>query len=131
MDITLPLPLGEGNPVWFRSNDLAYKDIAGNFFFLGRKDDVITTGGYRISPMEVEAALNSHSAVLESAVVGKELEPGKTIIVAYVVAREKVAPEQLRDFASQSLAKYKLPRKIIYVDQLPKTSNGKIKRKEL
>ena len=119
---------------WFVSDDLAHKDEAGNFFFVGRRDDVITAGGYRVSPMEVEAVLNTHPAVEESAVVGREIEPGKTIVVAAVVCRGGVSPpskEDLMRHASRHLAKYKIPREVVFTDRLPKTESGKIKRKEL
>ncbi|MBI2340084.1 MAG: acyl-CoA synthetase [Deltaproteobacteria bacterium] len=123
---------------WFLSGDLAYRDVGGNFFFVGRRDDVITAGGYRISPMEVEAVLNRHPAVLESAVIEREIEPGKTIVVAHVVGREapacrsgRVSAPELIAHAAQHLAKYKLPREVVFVDSLPKTRNGKIRRKEL
>jgi acetyl-CoA synthetase len=121
---------------WFLSGDLAYQDEQENFYFVGRRDDVITAGGYRISPHEVEAVINQCSLVAESAVVGKEIEPGKTIVVAFVVLNaeakgsEKIK-EKIRSDSSQKLAKYKVPREIIFVKALPKTQNGKIKRKEL
>jgi acyl-coenzyme A synthetase/AMP-(fatty) acid ligase len=115
---------------WFLSGDLAYRDARGNFFYIGRRDDVITAGGYRISPMEVEAVLNRHPAVKESAVVGRELSPGKTIVTAYAVLRRKVTEGSLIAFAERSLARYKVPRRVVTVKALSKTSNGKLIRKK-
>jgi acyl-coenzyme A synthetase/AMP-(fatty) acid ligase len=113
---------------WFLSGDLATRDARGNFYFVGRRDDVITAGGYRISPMEVEGVLNRHPAVKESAVVGREISPGKTIVTAYAVLRGKATEGSLIAFAERSLARYKVPRRIVSVKALPKTANGKLIR---
>lgn len=120
---------------WFLSGDLAYRDAKGNYFYVGRRDDVITAGGYRISPMEVEAILNRHPAVLESAVVGIERGAGKTLVCGYVVLRKgwKVS-QTLRSkiiaATRTQLASYKVPRDIVFVSSLPKTSNGKLIRRK-
>ncbi|MFO1518710.1 MAG: acyl-CoA synthetase [bacterium] len=121
---------------WFLSGDLASLDEAGNFFFEGRRDDVITSGGYRISPLEVERVLNECDLVQESAVVGAEGEAGQTWVRAFVVLNQKgnlskEAENQIRLHAEKHLAKFKTPREMIVVDSLPKTESGKIKRKEL
>src|SRR4030095_1669374 len=118
---------------WFVSGDLAYRDQEGNFFFVGRNDDVITAGGYRISPMEVEAVLNRHPLVLESAAVGWEKEPGKTLVISFVVLKTKdddleAVRTGLLSFAAERLARYKAPREIFFLEALPKTRNGKIQR---
>jgi len=121
---------------WFLSGDLAKRDAEGNYFFLGRADDTLTAGGYRVSPLEVEAALNQHEWVAESAVVGKEIEPGKTIIQAFVVTQAGIplnqeSSEKILQHARLLLAPYKLPRQIIFLRELPKTSNGKLRRSQL
>ncbi len=121
---------------WFLSGDFAYRDDQNNYFFVGRKDDLITAGGYRISPLEVESVLNLIPSVLESAVVGEEVESGKTIVVAFVVLKREylsdlLIHEKILKESEKNLAKYKVPRKIILVNELPKTSQGKLKRKEL
>lgn len=118
---------------WFLSGDFAYRDEQGNFFFAGRRDDLISAGGYRVSPLEVEAVLNQHPAVSESAVTGEEIEPGKTLIMAFVVLNPQPLSEQevrhsLFEFLSQHLALYKQPRHILFVHKLPKTSQGKVQR---
>ncbi len=118
---------------WFLSGDLAYRDERGNFFYVGRHDDVITAGGYRISPMEVEAVLNRHKAVSESAVIGEAISPGRTAVTACIVPRGDgpVDVEVLEAFCRKFLAKYKVPRRFVVTSALPKTSNGKIKRQDL
>jgi len=121
---------------WFLSGDLAKRDAEGNFFFLGRRDDVLTSGGYRISPMEIEAALNSHPAVEESAAVNVELEAGKSLVEAFVVLRSghPATQDQAKEIlgaAAERLAPYKIPRQIIFLRELPKTSNGKLRRQAL
>lgn len=121
---------------WFLSGDIAQQDEKGNFFFLGRRDDVITAGGYRISPLEVERALNSTAEVAESAVIGKELSPGKTQVIAFAILKEGIPQNEeiknkILSQISSSLAKYKQVKEIVFVKDLPKTPNGKIKRKEL
>jgi acyl-coenzyme A synthetase/AMP-(fatty) acid ligase len=120
---------------WFLSGDLAYRDASGNFFFVGRRDDVITAGGYRISPMEVEAVLNRHPAVKESAAAGREIAPGKTVVRAYVVLKKGRRPTDRlkRDIlgeVSRRLARYKAPREIVFVRGLPKTATGKLIRRK-
>lgn len=121
---------------WFLSGDLATRDAEGNFFFLGRRDDVLTSGGYRISPMEVEAALNSHPGVEESAAVNAEVEAGKHIVQAYIVLKEGLLANQatakdILAHAGTLLAKYKVPRNIVFLKSLPKTPNGKLQRRAL
>jgi acyl-coenzyme A synthetase/AMP-(fatty) acid ligase len=121
---------------WFLSGDLAYRDEAGNYYFLGRRDEVLNSGGYRISPLEIEAALNEDEAVEESAAVSAEPEPGKSYVQAFVVlkpghsATQDSAAAILRGLQSR-LAKYKIPRQIVFLRELPKTSNGKLQRQRL
>lgn len=119
---------------WFLSGDLASRDEQGNFFFIGRRDDVITAGGYRISPIEVEQTLNQHPDVLESAVVS-ETRGEATFVVAHVVLSgpdsAPLEPKALQDFLKENLSPYKIPRKFIFTSELPKTVTGKIKRRDL
>jgi len=128
---------GEGEVSnWFLSGDLAQKDEAGNFFFLGRRDDVITAGGYRISPLEVEALLNAMPEIEESAVVGKEIETGKTLVTAFVVLKENIGENEIlenkiKNECAQKLSHYKCPKQIYFTQKLPKTTNGKLQRKLL
>lgn len=118
------------------TGDKAAKDEDGYFWFEGRDDDVITSSAYRIGPFEVESALVEHPAVTESAVVGKD-DPERTqIVVAFVIlaagfeASDALAKE-LQDHVKGLTAPYKYPREIHFVDELPKTVSGKIRRTEL
>ncbi len=119
----------------FISGDHFYKDEEGYFWIVGRHDDIITTFGYRVSPFEVERVLNEHEAVSESAVAGVSIGDDKTITTAFVVLKEKLDSEKIRDelinYTQNRLARYKCPREIVFVDSIPKTANGKIKRNVL
>jgi acetyl-CoA synthetase len=120
----------------YYSGDKAWRDGDGYLWFEGRDDDVITSSAYRIGPFEVESALVEHEAVMEAAVVGKD-DPERTqIVCAFVILAEghEGGPElakELQDFAKNLTAPYKYPREIHFVDELPKTISGKIRRSEL
>ncbi|MBI2335696.1 MAG: acyl-CoA synthetase [Deltaproteobacteria bacterium] len=118
---------------WFLTRDLAYQDEEGYIFYQGRSDDIFNSGGFKISPLEIENVLNQYPEVQESAVIGKELQPGKTITMAYVVYKKSVddylqLKKSILDFCGERLAKYKIPHEIAFVGSLAKTANGKIKR---
>jgi len=121
---------------WFLSGDILYQDTDGYFWFSGRDDDLIMASGYRISPFEVESAIISHPEVLEAAVVASPDDIRGVIVKAYVILRSKSkASEQLiseiQKHCKTVAAPYKYPREIEFVETLPKTQSGKIKRKEL
>ena len=121
---------------WYLSGDLGYQDTEGYFWFEGRADDVIISAGYRIGPFEVESALGEHPAVAEAAVVPKPDEERGTIVKAYVVLTEGSEPseslkEEIKDQVKADLAAHEYPREIEFVDDLPKTVTGKIRRTEL
>ena len=121
---------------WYMTEDRAYKDEEGYFWFVGRADDVILTSGYRIGPFEIESVLIEHPAVKESAVVASPDEVRGEVVKAFVVLTQNYKPsdalaEELQEFVKGRTAPYKYPRKIEFVDDLPKTISGKIKRKEL
>jgi acetyl-CoA synthetase len=120
----------------YYSGDKAWRDGDGYLWFEGRDDDVITSSAYRIGPFEVESALVEHEAVFEAAVVGKD-DPERTeIVCAFVILAEghessgELAKE-LQDFAKGLTAPYKYPREIHFVEELPKTISGKIRRSQL
>ncbi|MGA2925187.1 MAG: AMP-binding protein [Solirubrobacteraceae bacterium] len=122
-------------PFYF-TGDRAAMDPDGYFWFEGREDDVITSSAYRIGPFEVESVLVEHPAVIEAAVVGKD-DPERTeIVTAFCIlaeghtASDELARE-LQDYVKQSTAPYKYPREVHFVDELPKTISGKIRRSEL
>jgi acetyl-CoA synthetase len=121
---------------WYYSGDVLSRDEEGYFWFKGRNDDVIKASGYRISPFEVESCLVSHAAVLEAAAVESPDEVRGMVVKAFLVLRSGVeAGDDLKAgiqaFAKQHMAGYKCPRKIEFVTALPKTTSGKVKRKEL
>jgi len=121
---------------WYVSGDVLTRDRDGYFWFKGRADDVMKASGYRISPFEVESCLLEHPAVLEAAAVCSPDPVRGSVVKAFIVLRpEFTAGEQLmtelQDFAKQSMAPYKYPRKIEFLASLPKTTSGKIRRKQL
>ena len=121
---------------WYYTGDTARRDKDGYLWFVGRSDDLISSAGYRISPFEVESALIEHKAVAESAVVGKPDPTRGQIVKAYVILAKGFAPSDelardIQDFCRNLTAPYKYPREIEFVDALPKTISGKIRRVEL
>ena len=118
---------------WFLTGDYARRDADGYVWFLGRRDDLINTFGYRVSPFEIERVLKAHPAVADCAAVGEEIAPGKTIPVAYVtlLADAGGTPEALLAHGHEHLASYKAPRVVYVVDELPRTRNGKVLRRAL
>ncbi|MFZ0040204.1 MAG: AMP-binding protein [Solirubrobacteraceae bacterium] len=121
---------------FYLTGDKAARDEDGYFWFEGRNDDVITSSAYRIGPFEVESSLVEHPAVMEAAVIGRE-DPQRTQIVVGVcvlAAGRQPSPElalEIQEFVKNSTAPYKYPREIHFVDELPKTVSGKIRRTEL
>ncbi|SOC36590.1 acyl-CoA synthetase MbcS [Ureibacillus acetophenoni] len=122
---------------WFLTGDRAYKDEDGYFWFEGRGDDIIVSSGYTIGPFEVEDALVKHPAVKECAVVASPDEIRGHIVKAFVVLRDpelkssNTIVKELQDHVKTITAPYKYPRAIEFIDELPKTSSGKIRRIEL
>ena len=121
---------------WFHTKDAARFDEDGYVWYEGRADDVIISAGYRIGPFEVESACLEHPAVAEAAVVAAPDERRGTIVKAFVVLAEGHAgsdelAEELKAFVRDRLSAYAYPRKVEFVDDLPKTLTGKIRRIEL
>jgi acetyl-CoA synthetase/medium-chain acyl-CoA synthetase len=115
---------------WYLTGDRATRDADGYFWFVGRKDDVIKSSGYRIGPFEVESALLEHKAVVDVAVIGKPDSVRGQIVKAFVVLRSgwpsgDDLKAELQRHCKQSVAPYKYPREIEFVDELPKTTSGK------
>jgi acetyl-CoA synthetase len=122
--------------LWWRTGDLAKRDEDGYFWYVSRADQVIISSGYRIGPEEVEETLLKHDAIEEVAVVGVPDETRGRIVKAIVAPASGASPSeslasQLQSFARSRLSKHEYPREIEFVDELPKTSSGKIKRSEL
>ena len=121
---------------WYYTDDKAAMDDDGYFWFIGRDDDVIKASGYRIGPFEVESALMEHPAVVEAAVVGSPDPIRGQIVKAFVVLKPGFGPSgelvtDLQEHVKKVTAPYKYPRAIEFVDSLPKTHSGKIRRNEL
>ena len=118
---------------WYVTGDRAVRDEEGYLWFVGRADDVILSAAYRIGPFEVESALLEHPAVAESAVVGVPDPDRGQLVKAFVVLRQGHEPSgelaaELQEHVKSVTAPYKYPRAISFVDELPKTSSGKIRR---
>ena len=121
---------------WCLTGDLARRDEDGYFWFVGRKDDVITSAGYRIGPAEIEDCLLKHPAVSLAAVIGKPDKVRTEVVKAFIVLKPEIAPstvleEEIRQFVKIRLAAHEYPREIEFVADLPMTATGKIMRKEL
>lgn len=120
---------------WMVTGDLFRRDEGGYFDFQSRKDDLILSSGYRISPAEVEAAVLRHDGVKNVAVDGKADERRGQIVVAYVVPTEDAdtdgLAESIKETVREDVAKYKYPREVVLVEDIPTTTTGKIQRAEL
>ena len=122
----------------YYTGDLAWRDEDGYFWFVGRADDVIKSSGYRIGPFEVESALMTHPAVVECAITGVPDEIRGQVVKATIILSKdykgQESPElikELQDHVKKVTAPYKYPRVIEFVDELPKTISGKIRRVEI
>jgi acetyl-CoA synthetase len=121
---------------WCLTGDLAKQDEKGYFWFVGRKDDVITSAGYRIGPAEIEDCIMKHPAVGMVAVVGSPDEVRTEIVKAFIVLKAGVAAgddvaAEIKEFVKVRLAAHEYPREIEFIGELPMTATGKIMRKDL
>ncbi len=121
---------------FYLTGDNAYRDLDGYLWFVGRADDLISSAGYRIGPFEVESALLEHPSVMESAVVASPDPDRGSIVKAFVrlkagTERSDALATELQEHVKRITAPYKYPREIEFVDDLPKTVSGKIRRVEL
>jgi acyl-coenzyme A synthetase/AMP-(fatty) acid ligase len=119
---------------WFIGGDAGVMDEDGCIAHLGRHNDLMNAGGFRVSPAEVEQELGKHPGLAEIAVAEIGVRDGVSIIAAFAVPRDGATAglaESLADFAGTVLAAYKCPKQYVFVPSLPKTPNGKIKRREL
>ncbi len=120
----------------YHTGDIAWYDENGYFRFVGRKDDVIKCSGYRIGPFEVESALMTHPSVVECAITAAPDPVRGQVVKATVVLAKGYAPseelkKELQDHVKRVTAPYKYPRIVEFVDELPKTVSGKIKRNQI
>jgi len=118
---------------WLKTGDLGFLDSDGYLTLVDRKKDLIISKGLNIYPQEVEAALITHPAVAEVAVVGIRDGSGDESVCAFVVLEPEmsVKPRELIAFARHSLASYKVPRDVVFLDELPKNALGKVLKKDL
>lgn len=117
---------------WLHTGDLARKDEEGYFYIVGRKKDMIISGGENVHPLEIEHRLASHPDIGEAAVVGVPDDHWGEKVVAFIVASGKKPEEtELKSFCSRKLASYKIPKQFFFIDELPKTDVGKIDKKKL
>ncbi|WP_432157368.1 MULTISPECIES: fatty acyl-CoA synthetase [unclassified Streptomyces] len=116
---------------WFRSGDLAVRDAQGYFTIVDRVKDVINSGGVLVASRQVEDALYTHEAVAEAAVIGVPDEKWIEAVTAVVVARGEVTQDELADHVRERLTAFKAPKRILFVDALPRNASGKILKREL
>jgi acetyl-CoA synthetase len=121
---------------WALTGDLARKDEQGYFWYVGRKDDLITSAGYRIGPAEIEDCLLKHPAVFMAGVIGLPDPVRGEIVKAFIVLKPGFAPEDalkedIQQFVKTRLAAHEYPRKVEFLAELPLTATGKIMRKDL
>ena len=118
---------------WFFTGDYARFDPQGYIWFLGRKDDIIKSFGYRVSPYEVERVLKSHPAVADCACVGEPAGPDRLLVAAYVIPQPgaAVTAEELAAYGREHLAAYKAPKVVYLAQDFPRTRNGKILRRQI
>ncbi|MDR2090370.1 MAG: AMP-binding protein [Clostridiales bacterium] len=121
---------------YYGTGDLAYADADGYLWFVGRKDDIIKSSGYRIGPFEVESALHEHPSVLECAITAVPDPLRGQIVKATIVLAKGFTPsdglkKELQEHVKKATAPYKYPRIIEFVDALPKTVSGKVMRKDI
>ena len=120
----------------YHTGDLVWVDEDGYFWYVGRDDDIIKSSGYRIGPFEIESALMEHDAVMECAVTAAPDPIRGQVVKATIVLTKKYSPSEelkkdIQNYVKKATAPYKYPRIVEFVDELPKTISGKIKRKEI
>jgi fatty-acyl-CoA synthase len=115
------------------SGDVGHFDAEGRLYIDGRDDDMIVSGGENVFPQEVEELLLAHEQVADAAVIGVDDEDFGKRLRAYVVAAGDASPgeEELRDHVRRNLARYKVPRDVVFLDELPRNATGKVLKREL
>jgi acyl-CoA synthetase (AMP-forming)/AMP-acid ligase II len=116
---------------WLKTGDLGRIDADGVLWLVGRRSDMIKTGAHRVHPLDVEEAIAELAGVLEVAVVGIDDAVLGQVIRACIVRRGNLDENTVRAHCRARLAAYKIPKQVIFVDALPKTASGKIKRAEV
>jgi len=121
---------------WFGTGDMGYRDEEGYLWFVGREDDVISSAGYRIGPGEIEDSLLKHPAVSQAAVIGVEDDLRGEVVKAFIVPAKGHLPSEalkveIQKSIRERLAAYEYPREVEFIDALPLTTTGKVRRIEL
>lgn len=118
---------------YFFTGDYARYDEDGYIWFLGRKDDIIKSFGYRVSPYEIERVYKGHPEVADCAAIGEDLGNDKVLVVCYAIMKEgaSASPNDLIQYGQQYLAAYKVPKTVYFAEGFPRTKNGKILRKDI
>jgi fatty-acyl-CoA synthase len=118
---------------WLHTGDLAKKDEHGFHYIVGRKKDMIITGGENVYPLEIEHWLSAHPAVDEAAVIGLPDEKWGELVAAFIVLKnaQNIDEEELKGYCEKKLGRYKIPKRFFLLDELPKTHVGKIDKKAL
>ena len=118
---------------YFFTGDYARIDEQGYIWFLGRKDDIINTFGYRVSPHEIERVIKTHAAVADCVALGEEIGKDKVLVSICVIQNSKIktTEQEMLDFGINNLAKYKAPKLVHFYDDFPRTKNGKVLRKQM
>lgn len=119
--------------MWFHTGDYAFKDDGGYFYFADRKKDYLRVGGENISSMEVEATINTHPKIAKAAAIGVRTEGGEDAMALFLVLKpgEKLAPEELMQWAEKRLPRFAMPRYIEFVKQLPEIATEKVDKSKL
>jgi len=119
------------NEGWLHSGDIGFMDDNGFVQIVDRKKDMILVSGFNVFPNEVEEVIAAHPAVLEVGVIGRPDEHSGEAVMAIIVKKEDITEDEIKTFCHQSLTSYKVPRYIVFTNELPKTNVGKILRREL
>jgi fatty-acyl-CoA synthase len=128
-----PLPNDPKGPDWLHTGDLARRDAEGYYYIVGRSKDMFISGGENVYPAEIESVLHAHPTVAEAAVIAVPHETWGEVGRAVVVLRsgQQIDEDALLEFVRQQLARYKAPKSVVFVDQLPKTGANKVDKKRL
>jgi fatty-acyl-CoA synthase len=113
------------------SGDVGRFDEQGRLFVEGRDDEMIVSGGENVFPKEVEDCLARHDQVVEAAAIGVDDDEFGTRLRAFVVVTGSVTEDDLKDWVKANLARYKVPREIVFLDELPRNATGKVLKREL
>ena len=116
---------------FFKTGDVGLKLPSGNYKIVDRLKDMIIVSGFNVYPNEVENILCLHPAICEAAVIGAKDEKTGERVCAYITLKEQVDEQQVSDYCRENLSAYKVPKSIIFMEQLPKSTVGKILRREL